>query len=608
VFSEAINVLLVEDNPGDARLVQLALTESQSVLFDTKHVDRIGAALQCLKQQKFQAVLLDLSLPDSTGLDTLQQILQADSSVPIIVMSGMHDEDLALQAVQGGAQDYLVKGQENGNGNVISRAIRYAMERKRSEEALLQASHELEQRVKDRTADLTAANKRLLEEVTERKRAEDALRKSQLELRLRNESLQTINEIADRLYHSLDYWTVIEHAVESMMHYSQSPSVVIFTVNEKEKCLELAHARGFDHETVDKSKRLAIEGSLTGQTVMDRKIMVSEDLLTDERVDPNSRHLMQTKPFRSVVSVPVLFRDRALGAINLLFRSRHCITDEEQETLLSIGKTVGLAMANANHLDQLKTEMAERKRAEDKERQRMMELAHVTRLSTMGEMATEIAHEVNQPLTAITNYSSACVRMLTSNSENPEEIIDALKEITRQAQRAGEVIRRLREFVAKDDSHRSTNDINEVMRSVFSLAQVEARWHAVDLEIQLAEALPHVLVNKILIEQVALNLIRNAIEAMNGIEINNRTVTIKTMPHINESIMVVVEDFGPGLSEEALLRIFEPFYTTKPSGMGMGLAICKSIIEAHGGQLWAMQNKPAGAKFQFTLPLSQGEK
>jgi C4-dicarboxylate-specific signal transduction histidine kinase len=607
MFADTINVLLVEDNPGDARLVQLALTEGQSVSFNTKHVDRVSAAFQCLKQQKFQAILLDLSLPDSTGLETLQQIIQADSSVPIIVLSGMHDEDLALQAVHSGAQDYLVKGQDNGDGNVISRAIRYAMERKRSEEALLQARHELEQRVKDRTADLTAANKRLLEEVTERKRAEDALRKSQLELRMRNESLQTINEIADRLYHSLDYGTVIEQAVDSMMHYSQSPSVVIYTVNEKENCLELAHARGFDQETVHKSKRLAIEGSLTGRTVIERKIMVSEDLLTDERIEPNSRHLLQTKPFRSVVSVPVLFHDRALGAINLLFRSRHCITDEEQETLLSIGKTVGLAMANANHLDQLKTEMAERKRAEDKERQRMMELAHVTRLSTMGEMATEIAHEVNQPLTAITNYSSACVRMLTSNADNPEEIIDALKEITRQAQRAGEVIRRLREFVAKDDSHRSTNDINEVLRSVFSLAQVEARWHEVNLEIQLAEALPHVLVNKILIEQVALNLIRNAIEAMNGNKINNRTITIKTMPHINGSIMVVVEDFGPGLSEEALLRIFEPFYTTKPSGMGMGLAICKSIIEAHGGQLWAMQNAPAGAKFQFTLPCSQGE-
>ncbi len=408
-MNSPIRILLIEDNPADARLVRIALEEAAPGQFEPAHADTLAGGLQRLQQGACDAVLLDLSLPDSAGLDTLRQVIRADPDLPIVVLSGLHDVEVALAAVQAGAQDYLVKGQDNGE--LVARAVRYAIRRKLAEIELRQARDELERRVAERTADLTAAN------------------------------------------------------------------------------------------------------------------------------------------------------------------------------------------------EQLRREIEQRRQAEDRERQRLLEIAHVSRLSTMGELATEIAHEINQPLTAIAAYSDACAGLLRSPDWRREELIATLESISAQARRAGEVIRRVRSYVRKEESRRAPADINEIVREVVQLAQTEARWRNVAIRLELAPALPPLTADRILIEQVILNLVRNAIEAMEAMEANSRTVTIETAPGADAAVEVAVRDTGPGLPPEIAGQIFAPFFTTKPLGMGMGLCISQSIVQSHGGRLWAAPNHPCGAIFRFWLPV-----
>ncbi len=243
-----------------------------------------------------------------------------------------------------------------------------------------------------------------------------------------------------------------------------------------------------------------------------------------------------------------------------------------------------------------------RKRVDDLERMRLMEVAHVSRLSTMGELATEIAHELNQPLTAIASYSDACMRMIKAGTAELDEISEALEEITAQSERAGTIIRRLRSFVGKQESQYLPLDINELVREVLQLVQVEARWHEVDISLDLGESISPVFADKILIEQVILNLVRNGIDAMNDNQNQACRLTIRTTMPSSAFIEVAVQDTGSGLEAETLDQIFEPFYTTKSSGMGMGLNISRSIIEAHSGHLGATSNPEGGSTFRFVLP------
>jgi C4-dicarboxylate-specific signal transduction histidine kinase len=238
---------------------------------------------------------------------------------------------------------------------------------------------------------------------------------------------------------------------------------------------------------------------------------------------------------------------------------------------------------------------------------RTLELAHVSRLSTMGEMATEIAHELNQPLTSIATYADACLRLLANNGDAVEDVNGALQNIANQAQRGGQIIRGLREFVGKGEGARSTTDINHLIRDVVKLAEVEARWHSVKMSMALAADLSAVMVDKILIEQVLLNLIRNAIEAMENVDMDTRQLNITSSLTPEDKVCIAVQDTGPGLSEEAQKKVFDRFYTTKANGMGIGLAICDSIIQEHGGELWTAPNTPCGTTFFFTLPLMTGD-
>jgi len=242
------------------------------------------------------------------------------------------------------------------------------------------------------------------------------------------------------------------------------------------------------------------------------------------------------------------------------------------------------------------------------DRKRLLDIAHMSRLSTMGEMATELAHELNQPLSAISIYSDACRRLILSNNDNNKDkttqkkIIQTLIDINGQADRASNVIRRIREFTSKKDLHKNNFKINQIVEEALALLNVEIRTHDVNLELNLAEDLPEIFIDKILIEQVIFNLVRNALEAMDDIDVNQRVLKIKTLKGPLNEIEISIDDAGPGLPVSEIKHVFEPFNTSKIEGMGMGLTISHSIIDAHHGRIWAVQNNHGGTTFVFTLP------
>jgi PAS domain S-box-containing protein len=256
-------------------------------------------------------------------------------------------------------------------------------------------------------------------------------------------------------------------------------------------------------------------------------------------------------------------------------------------------------------------DMTDRKRAEEKLRaseQRLldaqMELAHVTRVTTLGELTASISHEVNQPLAAVVNAAGACLRWLDGGTPNLDEARRALDWIIKEGNRASEVIRRVRALVNKTDIEKVPLDVSDIVREAIALVQREMDSHRVSLRMELALALPMILADRVQLQQVIINLVMNGIEAMQSVTDRPRELVIRSQQDETDRVLVTVMDTGVGIFAENADRLFNAFFTTKSSGMGMGLSICRSIVEAHGGRLWTTANVPHGATFQFILPVN----
>lgn len=247
-----------------------------------------------------------------------------------------------------------------------------------------------------------------------------------------------------------------------------------------------------------------------------------------------------------------------------------------------------------------------RKEAEQEAKRHREELARVSRVASIGEMASGLAHEINQPLTAIVSYADACRLMLESGREKKEVLLSSLEEISRQGERAGDIIHRLREFVTRGKFERHPVNVNALVHDVLDMLGYELRSHDIDVQLKLAESLPLVKGDKVQIEQVIFNLVRNAIEAMETSEPASRRLTIGTasMRAPEPAIEMYVRDTGVGVSPEASERLFDAFYSTKQNGMGLGLSITRTIVNAHGGRIWASAEESGGTILRFTLPLS----
>ncbi len=251
---------------------------------------------------------------------------------------------------------------------------------------------------------------------------------------------------------------------------------------------------------------------------------------------------------------------------------------------------------------QIAADITDRKRIDEVAKQQQKRLDQTSRLITMGEMASSLAHELNQPLSAIANYCAGCVKRMQAGNYRNEDLLAAMQKASDQAERAGKIIRRMRDMVKKGEPHRQAIGLPELIDETRAFADIEAQRSSTQLLIDLPDNLPRVFVDRIMIEQVLLNLIKNGIEAMSELPTEQRRLQISARSRDSRSVEVIVADRGHGLADEDIERIFTPFFTTKPDGMGIGLPICRSIVEFHQGRLWVERRREGGSAFHFTLP------
>ena len=313
--------------------------------------------------------------------------------------------------------------------------------------------------------------------------------------------------------------------------------------------------------------------------------------LFSERIHPEDRSLVQQ-------TLDAAIRERS--GFTLEFRI--ALPDGSSKYLHGVGRPVLKAAGDINEYIGTTMDITERKRGEEALRNAQADLTRVARLTTMGELASSIAHEINQPLAAMITNGDACLRWLANDRPNLNEARQSAQRIVRDGRRSSDIIRSVRALAGKSEPEMTQLDINDAIREVLVLTRSELHRHDVSLETALSGGLEPVMGDRVQLQQVILNLIMNGIEAMSAVMRQPRVLRVRSQIDRPGDLLIAVEDSGPGLAPETMDRLFDPFFTTKRSGMGMGLSICRSIVDAHGGRLWASPQSPRGAVFQFTVP------
>jgi PAS domain S-box-containing protein len=334
-----------------------------------------------------------------------------------------------------------------------------------------------------------------------------------------------------------------------------------------------------------------------GTAAYRKERVIISDVATDPLWPDELRELAIRNGIRAGWSEPILTNDgELLGTFALYSPKPRPPTPAEIEIITAAGHIALMAITRQRSREALR-------KSEDALRNAEANLARIARMTAMGELVASIGHEVNQPLMAIVTNADACLSWLASDKPQLDQARQAAERIVRDGHRAGDIIKSIRALAKKTTSEMTQLDINGVIEEVLVLMGGELRRHDIMLETELTTGLAPVVADRIQIQQVILNLVTNAIEAMSNITGRSRVLRLSTRPEGTGAVLMAVADMGTGLDQAAKDRIFEPFFTTKPDGMGMGLSICGSIVEAHGGRLWASPNLPYGSIFQFSLPV-----
>ena len=477
----------------------------------------------------------------------------------------------------------------------------------------------------------------IVEDITERKRAEDESLALRDELSAELTAMTRLHEFTTHLLSINDFQTLLEEVLDATMALQGADLGNIQMYNAETQALEIIAQRGFAKDFLEHFRSVRDDSSACGRAMKLRQRVIIEDVETDPGFAPH-RPIAASAGFRAVQSTPLSSRGgKFLGVLSTHFQRPHRpplrdlrFTDLYAAHAAEIIEQKRLEAARRHVEDQYRTAVEEKgriikwfgsvvdlhewKEAEQtlnqwKEAQQTLqmmqvELARVSRVTTMGELAASIAHEINQPLTAINNNAHGCLRLLADCNLEPAVLRRVLEEIVTDSTRASAVVARIRAFLRKAPIQRNKLDLNDVIQEVLALTSREMCVNKVLLEQRLTAPLPLVLGDRVQLQQVLLNLIMNSIEALSTVTDRARLLEVQSRVDECDNVVVALSDSGPGLPLEAN-SIFTPFFTTKANGMGMGLPISRSLIESHGGQLWAALNSPRGTVFSFKVPVAR---
>jgi PAS domain S-box-containing protein len=387
--------------------------------------------------------------------------------------------------------------------------------------------------------------------------------------------------------------TILQVCAESMVRHFDAALARIWTVDKDHNVLELEASAGLYTDLDGAYSRVPVGLLEIGMIAKEQKPLLIDNVLNDPRIV--DRVWAKNQGMVAFAGHPLLARESLVGVMAIF--SRNALTTKTTNALESVADAIALGIAQ--------------KRAEEAWQSTQAELARVARLTTMSALSASIAHEVTQPLAAIVTNGDACMRLLESDRPNLAETREAVASIIRDARRAADVVARVRALLKKSDVERTTLDIGQLIRDVLVLVQPAVAMHRIVVRTSLFDDLPPVLGDRIQLQQVVLNLVTNAIEAMRDVADRKRELVISSRRHDagpSASVLVVVEDSGVGFVRVDVNQLFEALYTTKPNGLGMGLSISRSIVLSHGGRLWATPSAGYGASFQFYLPAWKGER
>jgi PAS domain S-box-containing protein len=665
-MSAPIGILLLEDDPNDARLIEDLLEADRFVCRITCVQSRTDF-LASLENAEFDLILSDYKLPSFDGLSALNLALSVRPDLPFIFVSGTLGEEAAIEALKIGATDYVLKTRMSRLVPAVQRALDEARDRatrRRAEDALRRREKELrdvieaipaiaftaqpdgssiwinrqwveftgltleetsgsgwqsaihpddlfehaakwhhsmatgepfEHAARHRSAKgeyrwflVRAVPLRdeqgkilkwygILADITERKRAEERLRVEHSVGQILADAA-TIEEVAPRIL----------RAVGECLGWDVGALWRVDREAEALRCVELWHNASIEvseFERVSRDFAFPPGLGLPGRVWSSLEPEYISDVVPDENFPRGP--IAQREGLHEAFGFPILLGGEVLGVIEFFSREIRQPDQELLNVLATIGSQIG--------------QFIERKRAEEALAQ--AELGRMARLTTMGELMASIAQEINQPLGAVVNDATACMNWLAA--QNLEEARQSAAMIIDAGHRAAEIIGRMRALAQKAPLEKNWLDLNDTIRDVIDLARSELQGHRVLLRAELRGDLPLILGDRIQLQQVLLNLMMNAIEAMSGVGEGQRELVVRSSRDESKSVLVAVQDSGPGPGSKSLERLFDAFYTTKAHGLGLGLAISRSIIEAHGGRLWATANAPRGAIFQFTLPVGE---